>query len=148
MDAHAAAGITDLLINVNGQRTNYRSDVWEAMWEGYDPNLRIDQPFFAEIDPKRRMGPDACEAKMYMDILAFHKQGGDHPKLMIDRARHNKLKAWISLRMNDGHLGWIRCNGASSSLEDQHAPFSERDPLAHLDALLVDRADVVHDVAE
>ena len=105
VDTHAALGITDLFINVNGQRTNYRSDVWEAWWDGYDPNLGVDQPFFAGIDPKRRMGPDANDAQMYMNMLALHEQGCDYAKRMIDRARHNKVKAWISLRMNDGHSG-------------------------------------------
>ena len=38
VEDHAAAGITDLWINVNSQRTNYRSDVWEAYWDGYDPD--------------------------------------------------------------------------------------------------------------
>ena len=46
VDAHAAAGITDLLVNVNAQRANYRSDVWEAHWDGYDPSKGVDQPFF------------------------------------------------------------------------------------------------------
>ena len=46
VDSHAAVGITDLLINVNAQRTNYRSDVWESFWDGYDPNAGDEQPFF------------------------------------------------------------------------------------------------------
>ena len=105
VDSHAAAGITDLFINVNAQRTNYRSDVWEAHWDGYDPDLGVDQPFFAGIEPKRRMGPDANDAQMYMNMMALHEQGCDYGKRMIDSARRNKLKAWISLRMNDGHYG-------------------------------------------
>ncbi len=103
VDAHAAAGVTDLFINVNAQRTNYRSDVWEADWDGYDPDAGDDQPFFAAIDPKRRSGPDAREADMYKNMLALHKSGCDYPKRMLDRAHHNNLSAWISLRMNDAH---------------------------------------------
>ena len=34
VEDHAKAGITELWINVNAQRTNYRSDVWEAWWMG------------------------------------------------------------------------------------------------------------------
>jgi len=103
VDDHAAAGITDLLINVNAQRTNYRSDVWEAEWDGYDPKAGHDQPFFAGIESKRRFGPDANEGLMYIDMYKLDKQGCDYPRRMIDRARHNHIRAWISLRMNDSH---------------------------------------------
>ncbi len=103
VDAHAAAGITDLFINVNAQRTNYRSAVWDADWDGYDPSAGDNQPFFAAIAPKRRSGPEASETDLYKNTLALHELGCDYPKRMLDRARHNKLKAWISLRMNDAH---------------------------------------------
>ena len=33
----AGAGVTVLLCNTNARRTNYRSDVWEAFWDGYEP---------------------------------------------------------------------------------------------------------------
>ena len=103
VDDHAATGITDLFINVNAQRTNYRSNVWEAWWDGYDPSLDNEQPFFAGIPPRRRNGPDANDPQMYKDMLALQKQGCDYPKRMIERARRNQIKPWISLRMNDGH---------------------------------------------
>jgi hypothetical protein len=98
VDAHDAAGITDLFINVNAQRTNYRSDVWESSWDGYDPAAGDDQPFFAGIDPKRRF-----ETKWPKAVLSLHQQGCDYPQRMIGRARQNKLGAWISVRMNDSH---------------------------------------------
>ena len=98
VDAHAALGITDLFINVNAKRTNYRSDVWESVWDGYDPDAGDDQPFFSGLDPKRRF-----ETGFFKSVFAFHQQGCDYPKRMIDRARHNHVKAWISLRMNDAH---------------------------------------------
>jgi len=103
VDAHAAAGVTDLFINVNAQCTNYRSHVWDAQWDGYDPKAGDDQPFFAAIDPKRRSGPEASEADMYKNLLALHESGCDYPKRMLDRTRHNNVKAWLSLRMNDAH---------------------------------------------
>lgn len=103
VDAHADAGVTDLFVNVNAQRTNYRSDVWDADWDGYDPDAGDDQPFFAAIDPKRRSGPEARETDLYKNTLALHESGCDYPKRMLERARHNNLNAWISLRMNDAH---------------------------------------------
>ena len=98
VDTHAALGVTDLFINVNAKRTNYRSDVWESDWDGYDPEAGDDQPFFAGLDPKRRF-----ETGFFKSVFAFHQQGCDYPKRMIDGARRNHVKAWISLRMNDDH---------------------------------------------
>ena len=104
VDQHAAAGVTDLLINVNAQRTNHRSDVWESIWDGYDPKAGEDQPFLAGIEPKRRMGPDAHEARSIKDTWALYDQGCDYPQRMIDCAREKNVSPWISLRMNDAHL--------------------------------------------
>ena len=98
VDAHAAAGVTHLFVTINYQRTNYRSDVWESDWDGYDPNLGDDQPHFAGIAPDRRF-----ETTWFKSPFAFHQQGHDYPKLMLNRARHNKVKAYISVRMNDAH---------------------------------------------
>ena len=36
-------------------------------------------------------------------MLALHEMGCDYPQRMIERARRNRIGAWISLRMNDGH---------------------------------------------
>jgi len=98
VDTHADAGITDLFINVNAQRTNYRSQVWESNWDGYDPTAGDDQPFFSGIDPKRMF-----ETQFAKSVLSLHKQGCDYPRRMLARARHNKVQAWISIRMNDSH---------------------------------------------
>ena len=77
---HAAAGVTDMFINVNSQRVNYRSNVWEAYWDGPNDN-------------------DCSQMKV------FENQGLDYPTLMINSARRYKMKAWISVRMNDAHEG-------------------------------------------
>ena len=115
VDTHAALGITDLFINVNAQRTNYRSDVWESYWDGFDPDGGDDQPFFAGLDPKRRF-----ETRFFRNVLALHQQGCDYPKRMLDRARRNKLKAWISLRMNDGHNPHLPDHPGHSTLWKSH----------------------------
>lgn len=120
VDDHGAAGITDLFINVNAQRTNYRSKVWEAWWDGYDPALGIDQPFFAGIPEKRRNGPDANDAQMYINMLKLHEGGCDYAKRMIDRARRNQVKPWISLRMNDGHEQGNREHPSHSTIWKSH----------------------------
>lgn len=103
VEAHAAAGVTDLFINVSHQRTNYRSDVWEADWDGYDPDADDNQPFFAGIAPGRRSGPEANEAQMYKNGYALDKMGCDYPARMLAAARGAGVGAWLSLRMNDAH---------------------------------------------
>lgn len=120
VDEHAAAGVTDLFINVNAQRANYRSEVWEAWWDGYDPKLGVDQPFFAGIPEKRRNGPDANESQMYISMRALSEGGCDYPRRMIDRARRNKIKPWISLRMNDGHSQGIPEHPSHSTIWKSH----------------------------
>lgn len=98
VDTHAAAGVTDLFINVNAQRTNYKSDVWESNWDGYDPTRGDDQPFFKGIEPERMF-----ETGFPKSVRALHEQGCDYPRRMLERARHNKIGAWLSVRMNDSH---------------------------------------------
>ena len=98
VDYHAALGITDLFVNVNAKRTNYRSGVWEADWDGYDPEGGDEQPFFAGLDPQRRF-----ETKLFKSMYAWSQGGVDYPSHLLDRARQNGQKAWISMRMNDDH---------------------------------------------
>lgn len=76
IDIMAGTGVTDMLINVNCQRTNYRSDVWEAVWDGQDYG-----------DNQR----------------SFYEQGGDYPEHMMRLCRNKGLTPWISIRMNDSH---------------------------------------------
>ncbi len=98
VDEHARAGISHLFINVNAQRVNYRSKVWDAAWDGLDPDADDNQPFFAGIDPKRRF-----ETTFFRSHWKLHAEGCNYPARMIQAARHRKLKAWISIRMNDAH---------------------------------------------
>ena len=81
---HAHAGVTDLLINVNAQRTNYDSDVWEATWE--------------------EENPDAPQVEWMDNTRVLHDAGIDYPRRMLAQARHNGMRGWISIRMNDAHL--------------------------------------------
>lgn len=98
-DDHAALGVTDLFINVNAQRTNYDSDVWESFWDGYDPDKGSDQPFFDGAGAGK-----ASIVRLISNFYSYHKQGCDYPQRMIDRCRRDKVSPWISIRMNDGHF--------------------------------------------
>ncbi len=99
VDEHAAAGVTDMFINVCSQKTNYRSDVWESYWDGYDPSLGDNQPFFAGLDLVNR----PWDTTFYINTYLLYKQGCDYPQRMIDRSRSKGVAPWISIRMNDSH---------------------------------------------
>jgi len=99
IDVIAGAGVTVLMCNTNARRTNYRSDVWEAFWDGYDPNGPDEQPFLAAVAADRRKG----YRKLVGNMLEVHRQGVDYPARVIRRCRHHGISPWISLRMNDVH---------------------------------------------
>lgn len=103
VDVIAEAGVTTLLINTNARRTNYKSDVWEAFFDGYDPEGPDDQPFLQGV-------PQESIARYRQGIgnmLEVHEQGIDYPERMIARCRHHGISPWITLRMNDCHYNGI-----------------------------------------
>jgi hypothetical protein len=99
VDVLAEAGVAVLLCNTNARRTNYRSSVWEAFWDGYDPDGPDNQPFLAHVPDK--------EVKRFRRLvgrmLAVHEQGVEYPARIIQRCRHHEISPWITLRMNDVH---------------------------------------------
>ena len=99
IDVLAEAGVTVLMCNTNARRTNYRSDVWMAFWDGYDPNGPDDQPFLAAIPKERR----ARYRELIGNMMEVDRQGIDYPARVIRRCRHDGISPWISLRMNDVH---------------------------------------------
>ncbi len=99
VDGIAAAGVTVFLCNSNARRTNYRSRVWDAFWDGYDPAEPDDQPFLAPV-PRSQV---AAYRKGIGNMLAVHQEGIDYPARVIQRCRHHGISPWITLRMNDCH---------------------------------------------
>lgn len=99
VDVMAEAGVTVFLCNTNARRTNYRSRVWDAYWDGYDPAGPDDQPFLAPMDrgeiPAFRKGID--------NMLSVYRQGIDYPGRVVQRCRLRGISPWITLRMNDCH---------------------------------------------
>lgn len=99
VDEVADAGVTVFLCNTNARRTNYRSSVWEAFWDGYDPSGPDDQPFLAPVPPEQ-----ALDFRKWMgNMLKVHQEGVDYPDRVIARCRQRHISPWISLRMNDCH---------------------------------------------
>ena len=99
IDRIADAGADTIMINTNGMKTSYRSEVWESDWDGYDPDGPDDQPFFRQVlpDQARRFRP------MLDSQIALYKQGIDYPERMLARSRERGASAWVSLRVNDVH---------------------------------------------
>jgi hypothetical protein len=99
VDVLAGAGVTVLFCNTNSRRTNYRSDVWESFWDGYDPDGPDDQSFLAPIPEKSRK----TFRRLIHNMFEVDRQGVDYPARVIQRCRHHGISPWISLRMNDVH---------------------------------------------
>ncbi len=99
VDVLAGAGVGVLMCNTNARRTNYRSKVWDAFWDGYDPQGSDDQPYFAAVPPGQRQR----YRTMVNNMLAAHNEGVDYPARVLRRCRERGIAPWISLRMNDVH---------------------------------------------
>ena len=99
VDVLAGAGVSVLMCNTNARRTNYRSKVWEAFWDGYDPSGSDAQPFLAVVPQEQRKG----YRRLVGNMLATHGEGVDYPARVIQRCRHHGISPWVSLRMNDVH---------------------------------------------
>ena len=99
VDVIAGAGVTVLFCNTNARRTNYRSDVWESFWDGYDPHGPDDQPLFASLPAASR----GQYRNLIHNMYEVNRQGVDYPARVIGRCRHHGISPWISLRMNDVH---------------------------------------------
>jgi uncharacterized lipoprotein YddW (UPF0748 family) len=100
VDVMAQAGVTTFLCNTNARRTNYRSRVWDAYWDGYDPAGPDNQPFLAPVPKNDLPG----YRKLIDGMLDVHRQGIDYPARVVTRCRHDGMSPWITLRMNDCHL--------------------------------------------
>ena len=99
VDQIAGAGVTVFFCNSNARRTNYRSQVWDAFWDGYDPAGPDDQPFLKPIPSAQIAG----YRKGIGNMLQVHQEGVDYPARVIQRCRQRGMAPWITLRMNDCH---------------------------------------------
>jgi hypothetical protein len=100
VDVMAGAGTGVLLCCTNARRTNYRTRVWDAYWDGYDPAGPNSQPFLASVPAQ-----EVRDYRQLLDnMLAVYQEGIDYPARMIQRCRHDGISPWITLRMNDCHF--------------------------------------------
>lgn len=103
VDVMADAGVSVFLCNTNSRRTNYRSDVWDAHWDAYNPSASDDQPFLAAV-PRNNV---KAYRNLIANMLAVQQQGIDYPARVVRRCRHRGMSPWITLRMNDCHFNSI-----------------------------------------
>jgi len=96
VDEVADAGVDLLLLNVNLQRVNYASSVWQTLWDGYVPGQR---EFFGPVPEDEIPLREGYVSKM----RELHEMGCDYVAHSLARCRSRGIGAGISLRMNDMH---------------------------------------------
>lgn len=99
LDLMADAGVTVFLCCTNARKTNYRSNVWEAYWDGYDPDGPLDQPYLRPIPADQR----PTWRRLIHSMWAVNAQGVDYPAAVISGCRQRGISPWLTLRMNDVH---------------------------------------------
>jgi hypothetical protein len=122
VDVLAEAGICVLLCNTNARRTNYRSRVWQAFWDGLDPRGPDDQPFLRPV-PRERV---QRYRRLLENMQLVSAQGVDYPARMAARCRVRGIAPWISLRMNDVHENAIPDHPFHGRLWREHAEWCRR----------------------
>lgn len=86
VDQFAGTHVSHLFLCPNGMRTNYRSTVWEAYWDGVD---------------ETRLG--ASQRRWINNARRLHDTGLDPYATWAARARQHGISPWLSTRMNDVH---------------------------------------------
>lgn len=122
VDVMADAGVTTYLFCTNARLTNYRSDVWDAFWDGYDADGPDDQPFLKSLP--------TSQVKRYRhgigNMLAVHRQGVDYPARVARRCRDRGISPWITLRMNDCHYNDIPAHPFHGSFWKNNLQFKRK----------------------
>ena len=77
----AQAGVT--IYNLNAQRTNCDSDVWESWLDNFDPDAGFDAPFYQGFPPAAHK-PNRNQR---MAMLEIKKMGIDPVGYSLDQAR-------------------------------------------------------------
>jgi hypothetical protein len=104
---YAGTQVKGLLFNANGQKATYAGKRVPRIWDGFDPEAGLDQPFIRASNPQIKFPGDAEKAggiyfllKLYCDM---EKAGIDPFGIWFDECRKCGIEGWISYRMNDRH---------------------------------------------
>jgi hypothetical protein len=101
VDTYAGTQVSEILYCVfNTQRVIFPAERAECVWDGYDPQGGIGQPFLAGL----RTDEDRKGAQFYLDgWLNLKRDGVDWFAREIARCREKGISPWLSARMNDIH---------------------------------------------
>ncbi len=91
VDQYAGTQVTHLFFNPNAQRTEYRSKVWDAIWEMGDQKV-IETVATGE-------GP----MKWVRNAQLLDERGLNPYSIWLSRCREKGISGWLSMRMNDIH---------------------------------------------
>lgn len=99
IDLLANAGVRTFVSNINAQKVNYASRVWQNDWEGYDPQGPDTQPFL-----KSCSGENMASHRNRLDgLIRLDSMGIDFHRRAFSRCRERGVSPWVSIRMNDVH---------------------------------------------
>ena len=115
VDEVVTGGADVMLVNVNTQRVNYPSKVWQTHWEGYKKG---DRAFFGDV-------PDASVARKerWVSAMARLADQCDYLATALARCREKGIAPGISLRMNDMHDAPWRDSHMFSRFYKEHPQF-------------------------
>lgn len=99
IDLLAYAGIGAFSSNVNAQRANYASLVWQTDWDGFDPAGSEDQPMLRGLPKEAR----EMAWNRFAALFRLAELGIDFHQRAFERCRLHGIATWISIRMNDVH---------------------------------------------
>lgn len=102
--------VAGIMFCVNVQRALYDSQVWQPLYDGYDPAGGADQQYLAWL---KEMGRGVEYRELVKGNhgrywahnlwLLNHKRRIDPFACWLKRCRHHNIEGWLSMRMNDCH---------------------------------------------
>lgn len=84
--------VTHFFMCPQGQRTSYRSDVHEAVWDGMTDGSPVNY------------GPGEAGIRWTSNCRKLYEMGIDPYAVWTERCREAGISPWISMRMNDVHF--------------------------------------------
>ena len=98
--------VVQLLFCTNVQRALYNSQVWERVYDGYDPEAGPDQPVLQWLEsPADRELTLGSQGRYWIhNLWLLEHRGVDHLERWLGRCRQRGIEGWLSVRMNDGHF--------------------------------------------
>lgn len=128
IDQYAGTQVSQLLFSINAMRASYDSQVFEPMWQGYDPEGGPDQPFLSVLPSEESRGRFDNMMQNFYQLCGNGKNVFQH---WIAKTREAGISPWISTRMNDIH-----------EVNDERHPFHSEFWREHPEA----RRSMYHDV--